>query len=103
MAAIAPARSTRCMILPPSRLPRPLASLGSASSGYSATDSLTRRPSISARDLLAVLQEVGGGIDARLAFQRSGVHRFGSAVHSQRSHCDRVMVALARPGDVDDP
>ena len=35
MAAMAAARSTRCMTLPPSTLPRPLASLGSASSEYS--------------------------------------------------------------------
>src|SRR5579863_1422752 len=102
IAAIAPARSTRCMILPPSRLPRPLASLGSASSEYSATDSLTRRPSMSVSGLPAVLQQVCGGIDTRLAFQRSSVRCVRSAIHSQRSHRDRVMVALARPRDVDD-
>src|ERR1039457_1506154 len=46
MAAMAPARSTRCMTFPPRTLPRPLASLGSASSEYSDADSLTGLPSI---------------------------------------------------------
>ena len=45
MAAMAAARSTRCMTLPPSTLPRPLASLGSASSEYSEIDSRTGLPS----------------------------------------------------------
>ena len=46
IAAIAPARSTRCMILPPSRLPSMLVSFGSASSEYSDFDSRTYRPSV---------------------------------------------------------
>jgi len=44
MAAIAPARSTRCMTLPPSTLPRPLASIGKANSAYSDVDSRTGFP-----------------------------------------------------------
>src|SRR5690349_19082083 len=46
MAASAPARSTRCMTFPPRTLPRPLASLGSASSEYSDCDSRTGLPSM---------------------------------------------------------
>src|SRR5262249_19204178 len=41
MAANPPARSTRCMTLPPSTFPKLLASLGSARSEYSETDSRT--------------------------------------------------------------
>src|ERR1700722_7974699 len=97
MAAMAPARSTRCMILPPSRLPSPLASLGRASSEYSAMDSLTRRPSISVADLF----QICGGAGTRLAFQRSGLRGADLEVKSERSHRDRMMVAFARPGDLD--
>src|SRR5579871_3025225 len=46
MAAMAPARSTRCITLPPSTLPSPLASLGSASSEYSEIDSPTVLPCV---------------------------------------------------------
>src|SRR5690348_10546254 len=46
MAAMAPARSTRCMTLPPRTLPSPLASFGSANSEYSETDSRTNLPCI---------------------------------------------------------
>jgi hypothetical protein len=44
IAAMAPARSTRCITVPPSTCPQPLASFGSASSEYSETDSRTGLP-----------------------------------------------------------
>src|ERR1017187_10142698 len=44
MAVMAPARSTRFMTLPPSTLPRPLASVGNASSAYSDMYSRTGFP-----------------------------------------------------------
>src|SRR6516165_1506517 len=43
---MAPARSTRCMTLPPSTLPSPLASFGRANSEYSEIDSRTALPSV---------------------------------------------------------
>ena len=44
IAAMAPARSTRCITVPPSTWPQPLASLGSASWEYSEADSRTGLP-----------------------------------------------------------
>jgi hypothetical protein len=50
---------------------------------------------------IADLAKISGGIDVRLALKRTGFRWDCIGAHGQSADCDRMVVALARPGDID--
>src|SRR5581483_7054043 len=96
-AAMAAQRSTRCMSLPPRTLPRPLASLGSASSEYSEIESRTGWPSIGLLSEILppqVALDVSEGLPLENGFR--GMVGKDAALERvfQRTVSERMMIAL---------
>src|SRR5262249_33574813 len=102
MAAIAAARSTRCITFPPRTLPSPLASLGSASSEYSEIDSRTGFPCIVCSGVFAPAEalRVGHRLAGQKTFGRSR-ERAGGGRILQGAVSERVMVPLDHVVDAD--